>query len=359
MDGATETTPTNPSSEVEIDSWAAAFAALDKKNESDSQADPASSDTGANGESGSNDDASQSGSEQTNGSEDTSTMQSAEGTDGNANASGSETGDGVSDQGSAGGLGDPAGESGEQAGESSSDLLGITEEDIQEYRDGLTEDVRDRAISTMAQEFIKRGIRNTNGKLGATIDDDDICKRDSDGVPHFYNPDTGREFTGDNPRRQAQEWCDDYNKELATTFNQACEQYSNQLMEQEAPQIAVLEFASTYDSLDPIRKKMFESIIEDYEIKDDGGDVVGYSVDLNKALGAVNRQVEAIQAYSKANAPASTEEPDNKPSGPALDMKNSSTSATKPEGKPKFNSVAEAMEWQQDQLLAQLNKDNK
>lgn len=353
MDGQTETTPTDQNSQVDIDPWAAAFAALDKKNQGDSEADSSTSNPGTDGGSGSIDTAAQGEPQQTNGSEGAVTMQGSEGNDGTAAAGESEAGDSLSDQDPAGGLGDTTGADSQQGGESSGDMFGITEEYISEYKDGLVEEVRDRAVGDMAQEFIKRGIRHTNGKLGATIEDKDICKRDEDGVPHFYNPDTGKEFTGENPRRQAQEWCDDYNKELATAFNQACENYSEKLMEQEQPQIAVLEFAPKYEQLDPIRKKMFDSIVEDYEIKDDNG-VIGYSCDLNKALNAVERQVEAIQGYAKEHA--AQQKP--APTGPALDMKNSSGAAAKPGEKPEFKSIAEAMEWQQTQLLNDFRKNN-
>ena len=205
----------------------------------------------------------------------------------------------------------------------------------------------------MAKAFIDRGIRHTNGKLGASLNDKDICKRDEDGVPRFYNPDTGREFTGDNPRRQAQEWVDDYNRELADAFNKACQNYEDKLMEAEEPRVRVLEFASTYDGLDPIRRSMFDNIVEDYEIRDGNGEIIGYSCDLDKALAVVNRQVAAIQSYSKAHAPAAGEQA---ASGPALDMKSSNGAMDNNGGKPQFKSLAEAMEYQQNKLLDDMRK---
>lgn len=229
-------------------------------------------------------------------------------------------------------------------------MLGISEDEIAEYRDGLVEDVRDRTVGDIAKAFIDRGIRHRDGKLGANLDDPDICKRDSDGVPRFFNPETGREFTGDNPRRQAQEWVDDYNRELADAFNSACEKYEAKLMEQEAPSLAVIEFAPTYEKLDPIRRGMLDSVLEDYEIVEDG-QVVGYSVDLPKALALVDRQVAMIQGYAKANAPKKEETP---ATGPALDMGNSASAVGGSGEKPNFRSLAEAMEWQQNQLLAGL-----
>lgn len=217
----------------------------------------------------------------------------------------------------------------------------------------MVDDIRDRAIDDVAREFIKRGIRNRDGRLGASIDDPDIMKRDSDGVPVFYNPETGREFTGDNPRRQAQEWVDDYNRELADAFNGACERYEAALVQREAPMMAVLEFAPKYEALDPIRQGMLENLIEDYEVEDDDGNLVGYSVDLDKALAIVDRQVAMIQGYARERA-SSSATPSQTQTGPALDMRNSVGAVQAERRAPQ--SLAEAMEALQDDLLSKAKR---
>lgn len=200
----------------------------------------------------------------------------------------------------------------------------------------------------MAQAYIRQGARHNNGRLGATIGDKDICRRDEDGVPHFYNPETGREFMGDNPRLQAQQWVDAYNKELADNFNQTCAEYSQRLMDQEGGRLAIMEFAPKYKALDPVRRSMLDSILEDYERLDSNGEVVGYDCDLDKALAAVNRQVSVIQSQFARQA-AKAEEPKPEPSGPALDTP--STTGRPDDGVPEFKSLAEALEWQQNQEL--------
>jgi len=209
----------------------------------------------------------------------------------------------------------------------------------------------------MAQEFAKRGVMNQNGRLGATLDDPSICKRDSDGVPHFYNPETGQEFRGDNPRRQAQEWADDYNRELARAFNNACEEYEKHLRQEAEPKLAVMKFKSKYDKLDDIRKGMFDNVIEDYEVKDSNGDVIGYSCDLDKALALVDKQISMIQNYAKAHAPQQEQQDQQvqQNTGPALDMKTSSGAVNGGESAP-INSLAAAMERLQDEQLEKLRK---
>lgn len=309
------------------DPWAQAFAAVNKEEEETSET---TADTSRSTDSDDN----------------------AEGTNEGADSDESEVGDSPELSESTGATDNLGGaDSGQDAG-TLDDLFSFTEEEIKEYKDGLQEKIEKQAIDDVANAYIKKGARHTNGKLGATINDPDICKRDSDGVPSFYNPDTGREFRGDNPRRQAQEWVDDYNKELAKAFNKTCEDYSKKLLEEQGLGLAVIDFAPKYSQLDPIRKAMFESIIEDYEVTDKDGDLIGYSCDLDKALAAVNRQIRTMQSRFKS---MSSEE--NKASGPALDMKSKSKSKSGKvkAGHPEFKSIAEAMEYQQDQLLKKMN----
>lgn len=229
-------------------------------------------------------------------------------------------------------------------------MFDVSVEDFGKYKTNLEEQVRDRAIKEIAAEFVKRGVRNRNGVLGASMDDKDVCKRDDDGVPHFYNPETGQEFRGDNPRRQAQEWVDDYNKELRRVFNEACENYEKHLMEQEGPKLKVIEFAPKYEKLDDIRRGMFDNVIQDYEIQDKDGKVIGYSCDLDKALALVDRQIAMIQDYAKAHR----QEPKPQPTGPALDMKTSSGAMASNDEPPK--SLEEAMLRIQERELAKAKR---
>ncbi len=303
--------------EVEADPWAAAFAAIGKKDEG--------------------------GDEEAQHSLEGSDGAVSEGTDGSENSAGVDMRDQGGTAGSYDEPGDDNGDGGYEAGEDSEDSLGIGVDDIESYRSTVREEVESRAIREVADAYIKQGARHTNGRLGATINDADICKRDEDGVPRFYNPETGKEFRGDNPRRQAQEWVDDYNAELARNFNDTTDKYVKRLMEQEQPRIAVLEFVPKYDKLDPIRKAMFDEMIVDYEITDKGGELVGYSCDLDKALAAVDRQVSKIQEYGRSR------QTQQQPSGPALDMK--STASVSAKEKPEVKSLADALLYQQEKQL--------
>ena len=325
MDSSIESRENMPDS----DPWAQAFEALNQIGKEDAEADPDTAD-GAGEQGGPADD---DGAQQVIPDND-------------------EGGDGDDGQGIVGEPDNDDGDGNREIDDNARNPFHVRDEDPEVFRKEVEENARTQAINDIAQEFIKRGIRNSNGRLGASLDDPDICKRDDDGVPHFYNPETGREFTGDNPRRQAQEWIEDYNNELARVFNSACEKYEKHLLEQSMPAIAVMEFAPKYNKLDPIRKGMFEDVIKDYEIEDESGKLIGYSCDLDKALALVDRQIATIQSYAKAN---SQKQQQQQPTGPALDMKTSS-GAVQVSNNDAPKSLAEAMERIQDAQLEKLNK---
>lgn len=327
MDGQTTGTTEAVENSAPVDPWIAAFEALEPKSEEAAETNTGTGDN-ASGMVDSGTDVS-------------------DGQDSTQDAGG----DNASDEDASGGLDTLAGTDTTESGEGYRSVFDVevTEDSIQKFEEDINTEIRERAINDIAKEFVKRGVRNRNGALGATLDDPDICKRDEDGVPRFYNPETGREFTGDNPRRQAQEWVDDYNKELARVFNNACQQYEDQLKQDSAPRLAVMKFAPKYDKLDEIRRGMFDNVIEDYEIKDNNGNVIGYSCDLDKALALVDRQISMIQGYAKKHQG----EQKPAPTGPALDMKTSSGAVPSGEQKPP-SSLAEAMERIQDKELEKL-----
>ncbi len=327
-----ETTGTTESLEdqAQVDPWAAAFAALEQRGKVNGE-EPA--DTGAGDVSG--------------------------GELGDSQADSGDAGlpaqaediDSTGNQDDLGGLDPDAGDAGSQGGTAFDGMLGVNEEAIAQYEQALNDGIREQAMNDIAQEFLKRNVRQRNGVLGATLDDDDICKRDSDGVPHFYNPETGREFTGDNPRAQAREWVDEYNRALADAFNKACANYENHLRKEAQPSIDVMKFAPKYEKLDDIRRGMFDNVIEDYEIKDNQGKVIGYSCDLDKALALVDRQISMIQSYGKQHTAKQKPEP----TAPALDMKTSSGAVPSGNQTPP-TSLEEAMLRIQEAELAKLKK---
>ena len=235
----------------------------------------------------------------------------------------------------------PAAEDSPEPGEVTPAPAPEVDEAIKDYQG----QARQAAIDTVVEAYKKQGVRCTpDGKLGASLNDPDIAKKDADGTIRDYNPETGREFTGPNPRKDAREWCDEYNKELADQFNAACAKGEQQKMKEYEPAINVLKFAPKYDALDDMRRGLLDDILEDYEIKDKDGSLIGYSCDLDAALRAVDRQVARIKSYAPAEPKPAT--------GPEVDMKKGSAKGNSdPEKKPKIESIADALGYLQDQEI--------
>lgn len=223
----------------------------------------------------------------------------------------------------------------------------------------LRESLQPKVLNDVANAFKQRNVRvQRNGVLGASINDPDIMKVDDDGAVRFFNPDTGREFSGDNPRRQAIEWVNDYNADLRDAFNATCRQYEDALVERQAPQMEVVAFAPTFEAMDPVRQQLFDSMIEGYEITDENGDVIGYSCDLNKMNAMMERQIAMLQSIGGGSrqatgaAPASSQQPSQ--SGPALDMHADNSARSQDKQSPR--SVADAMLLIQDRQLEELHE---
>lgn len=229
-------------------------------------------------------------------------------------------------------------EDGNQVDPTPGEVAPDVDEAIKEYQG----QARQAAIDTVVEAYKKQGVRCTpDGKLGASLSDPDICKKDADGTIRYYNPENGREFTGPNPRRDAQDYCDQYNRELAEQFNKACAKVEQQKMQEYDPAIRVLKFAPKYDALDDMTRGMLDDLIEDYEVKDSDGNLIGYSCDLDAALKTVQKQMARFKDYTK---------PEPKPAtGPEEDMKKGSAKGNSdPEKHFVPKSLEEAMEYIQN-----------
>lgn len=319
--------------EPEIDSWEKAFAALAQKDA------PADSGDVPDGEKGAD--------------------ASAEKSDENEDESSDkpESGDvavaAPGDGGHVPGSGADSAEDGQPAEEAT----GFSQEDSEEAIKQINESIRSQAINDIGKMFRDQNVmHNEKGQLGAYLEHPEIMKRDSNGVPTFYNPETGKPFTGDNPRAQARQWVEDYNKELVETFEQRVNERIQEYEKNAEPMLQTIRFAPKFEKLDKVRQVMVESIISDYEVHDNQGNLVGYSCNLDSVLEQVNRQIAGIQ--SRLGNVVQTK-PEEQPSSPALDMKSSATGVANGE-RPEFKSIAEAMEWEQDQILArQRQKESK
>lgn len=329
MDPTTEQTANSQTQvqnvEPEIDSWEKAFAALAQKD--------------ATVDTGNVPDGAKAGNEPTDQPNEDEDESSTEPKSGNVDMA--TPGDG----GSVPGPGADSAEDGQSAGEETE----FSQQDSEEALKQINESIRSQAINDIGKMFRDQNVmHNERGQLGAYLEHPEIMKRDSNGIPTFYNPETGKPFTGDNPRAQARQWIEDYNKELVETFEQRVNERIQEYEKNAEPMLQTIRFAPKFEKLDKVRQVMVESIISDYEVHDSQGNLVGYSCNLDSVLEQVNRQISGIQSRLGNVVPTKKED---EPSGPALDMKSSSTGVANGE-RPEFKSIAEAMEWEQDQILA-------
>ena len=248
---------------------------------------------------------------------------------------------------------------------------GTVEQEIKKIQDQVfqqaVQDTNKMFLEARVQGTNTPAIRSSGGRIGATVNDPDIYRVDPDtGLPTFINPDTGQPFTGDNPRKQAQEWVDAYNTQLRDMFNSAAAERQAELQQEVAPAIAVMQFKPKYEKLDPIRKKMFETLVAGHEVTNAAGEQIGYNIDLDQALKKVNDTVKAIQEQKQAQQQANAGSNDSlqgsasnapKPPGPAMDMPGSGAA---PPPKPKEpKNLADALLAQQQAVLDKLNEGKK
>ena len=177
----------------------------------------------------------------------------------------------------------------------------------------------------------------------------DIYRRDEDGTVHFDNPDDPhREF---NSRAEAQAWIESMNKEINRAFNEETRKRTQELYQQAAPAIMLLEFAPTYDAMDENIKAVFNDLVEPYSVTNASGEIIGFSCNLNQ-MAVQARNIAARFNYSGEQQQGKQEEKAaqkaSKDQEPALDIKTGSGVATTEE-EPK--NIEEAM--------AMLNKSKK
>lgn len=220
------------------------------------------------------------------------------------------------------------------------------------------------AIKEVSELFKSKGIlHDSQGRLGAQLYH--TQRVNAQGEPEFFNPVTGELFTGDDPRGQAKKWLAEYNEDVEIKFNQIAGQRLNQLNEEAKPRVEYTKFKPTLNALDPVRKSLLEAATEDYAVKDNSGNIIGYKCDMNKAMEQVNRQIKAIQTMQATQTQTTTtgqeatpaDPAKEEPSSPAVDMKAGGKGDA---GEPApAKSLEEAIIREQDNILRKLNEKGK
>lgn len=194
--------------------------------------------------------------------------------------------------------------------------------------DQLVKGIQQAAVAQVNSAYRKQGIRKFS--VG------DLIERKSDGTVVFHNPENpNRPFAS---RMEAQQWVDSVNKDIDASFRREAGKAYQDLMRQNESSIRLLKFAPKYNALSPEEQELFDDMVEDYGVYQDG-EVIGYSCDLDRVLTQVKRVMARMQpkAAKKPQAKQAA-----KPRQPSMDMRGRGTgSNTAKREEPK--DLAEAM----------------
>ena len=142
----------------------------------------------------------------------------------------------------------------------------------QASQQAIVDQLNRNAVAQARQQFQKDGIREFTM--------DDIYERQQDGRVVYRNPDDpNRPFAN---RMEAQQWIDSFNKQVQSALIKTATEIRDKNAKAAMPALRLLQFAPVYDVMDPAIREVFDDLIEDYEVKNRAGKVVGYSCDLEK-----------------------------------------------------------------------------
>ena len=181
---------------------------------------------------------------------------------------------------------------------------GYTGADYQALQDQLTSEIQQAAMQQAVAEYQRDGIR--------PITMNDLYKRDqSTGRVTYINPDdSSRPFSS---RMEAQQWIDSFNSQLRQEIQTRARAVSRELSKQMAPARRLLAFAPTFDAMDAQTREVFDDLVEGFEVRNQQGDVVGYTCDLNRMAEQARRMAEKYGRKSGGNGGTTRREEQRKP----------------------------------------------
>ena len=185
--------------------------------------------------------------------------------------------------------------------------------DYNPARESILRDVQQEALRTTRQKFAEQQIEMWSIE--------DLYERDENtGRVRFRNPDDpSRDFQS---RYEAQQFVDAMNKQITQSFRAEVNKAQREIIQREAPKLRLIEFAPKYDVMDQVTKDIFEDMIEPYAVKDNGGKIIGFNVNLDAVHAQASKIAQRVKQYVPQQ-PQQQEEPETKPAAksPALDAK--------------------------------------
>ena len=123
-----------------------------------------------------------------------------------------------------------------------------------------------------------------------------------------------------NSRSEANAWVRDFNQQLDEKTKEIYKQEYQKVYNAQLPTIKLMQFAPKLDKMNDVQIDLLNGLIEPYELKDNNGNVYGYSCDLDRAYTqAMNMFNRMGSKYSKQRA--AQQQPQQEVRRPAVDMK--------------------------------------
>ena len=191
--------------------------------------------------------------------------------------------------------------------------------DYQAAQNDILTQLNRTAATQARKQFRDQGIREFTMN--------DIYERQSDGRVVYRNPDDpNRPFAN---RMEAQQWIDSFNSQVKQELNRVALKIRNDSIGSIMPALNLLAFAPTYDAMDESVREVFDDIIEDYEVKNRKGEVVGYNCDLNRMAAKAERLASKYSRSTQQGGNHAKVTKQKSGSTPALDMKSRRTPGDK------------------------------
>lgn len=193
--------------------------------------------------------------------------------------------------------------------------------DYQASQQAIVNQLNSSAVAQARRKFQEDGIREFTMN--------DIYERMQDGRVVYRNPDDpNRPFAN---RMEAQQWIDSFNKQVQKELIRTATEIRDKNAKAVMPALKLLQFAPTYDSMDPKVKEVFDDLIEDYEVKNRAGKVVGYNCNLNRMAQKAERLASKYTHTSRKAGSSGKVRKSGPRKSPALDARSHGSAAT---GKP-------------------------
>lgn len=216
--------------------------------------------------------------------------------------------------------------------------------DYQASQQAIVNQLNSSAVAQARKKFQEDGIREFTMN--------DIYERMQDGRVVYRNPDDpSRPFAN---RMEAQQWIDSFNKQVQEELVRTATEIRNKNAKAVMPALKLLQFAPTYDAMDPKVKEVFDDLIEDYEVKNRAGKVVGYNCDLDRMAQKAERLASKYTYTSRKAGSSGKVKKSGPQKSPALDARSHGSAST---GKPGDGEV-KTMEDAFRRLRQQMNGGN-